>query len=108
MQQSWTLKEDFMDAMDNLDLDEIDRVMRECLESKHYRIKQFWNTLKRWYRWIKWFCEHSTPIFKFTNALTESINNLCKVTKRVSHWFRTKEMYIKKLVARFCLKELKI
>ncbi len=108
MQQSWTLKEDFMDAMDNLNLKEIDRIMIECLESEHYRIKQFWNTLKRWYRWIKWFCEHSTPIFKFTNALTESFNNLCKVAKRISHWFRTKEMYIKKLVARFCLKELKI
>jgi len=41
MQVSWTLKEDFFDAMDSLNLDEIDRIMRECLESEHYRIKQF-------------------------------------------------------------------
>jgi hypothetical protein len=92
--------------MDSLDLKEIDRIMNECLESEHYRIKKFWWTLKRWYSWIKWFCEHSTPFFKFTNAFTECFNNLCKVAKRVSHWFKTKDMYFKKLVARFCLKTL--
>jgi hypothetical protein len=92
--------------MDILDLKEIDRIMNECLESEHYRIKKFWWTLKRWHSWIKWFCEHSTPFFKFTNAFTEGFNNLCKVAKRVSHWFKTKDMYFKKLVARFCLKTL--
>lgn len=106
MQKSWTLKEDFFDAMDNLDMNEIDRIMNECLESDHYRIKKFWWTLKRWYNWIKWFCQHSTPFFKFTNAFTEGFNNICKVAKRVSHWFKTKDMYFKKLVARFCLKTL--
>lgn len=108
MAESWTLKEDFMDAMDNLDLEEIDRVMAECLESKHYRIQQFWRTLKKWYAGIKGFCEHSTATFKFTNALTEGINNLCKVAKRVSHGFKYKSMYIKKLVTKFCLKKLEI
>ena len=106
MQKAWTLKEDFFDAMDELNLQEIDRIMDECLESDHYRIKQFWRTIKRWYNWIKGFCEHSTPFFKFTNACTEGFNNLCKVAKRVSHWFKTKDMYFKKLVARFCLKTL--
>lgn len=106
IQQAWTLKEDFMDAMDNLDLQEIDRIMKECLDSEHYRIKQFGRTLKRWYAWIKGFCEHSTPFFKFTNAFTECFNNLCKVAKRQSHWFKLKSMYLKKLVARFCLKNL--
>ncbi|MDQ7022563.1 MAG: MG2 domain-containing protein [Candidatus Gracilibacteria bacterium] len=62
---------------------------------------------KRWYAGIKGFCEHSTDEFKFTNALTEGINNLCKVAKRVSHGFSGKVMYIKKLTARFCLKNLK-
>ena len=71
--------------MDNLDLKEIDRIMSECLESEHYRIKQFGNTLKRWYNEIKGFCKHSTPFFKFTNAFTEGFNNLCKVAKRQSH-----------------------
>lgn len=108
MWEAWTLKEDFMDAMDERNLAEIDRIRDDCLASEHYRIKQFWNTIKRWYKWIKWFIEHSTDKFKFTNAVTESINNLCKVAKRVSHGFKTKEMYIKKLTARFCLKELQI
>jgi len=108
LQEAWTLKKDFMDSMDDLDIDEIDRIMEDCLKKQHYRIKQFWKTIKRWYIWVKWFIEHSTKNFNFTNALTESYNNLCKVAKRVSHWFRYKEMYIKNLVAKFCLKELQI
>lgn len=108
MQESWTLKEDFMDAIDELNLDEIDRILEDCLASEHYRIKQFWRTIKRWYEWIKGYIENSTKNFKFTTALTESINNICKVAKRVSHWFSSKSMYIKKLCARFCLKELEI
>jgi hypothetical protein len=30
-----------MDAMDNLDMIEIDRIRDDCLSSEHYRIKQF-------------------------------------------------------------------
>lgn len=108
MAEAWILKEDFMEAMDDLNITEIDRIMADCLTSEHYRIKQFWRTLKRWYAGIKGFCEHSTATFKFTNALTEGINNLCKVAKRVSHGFKYKSMYIKKLVAKFCLKKLEI
>jgi len=108
LQEAWTLKEDFYDALDSLNLKEIDRIRDDALNSEHRRLKQFWRTIKRWYKWIKWYIENSTKNFKFTNALTESINNLCKVVKRVSHWFRTKEMYIRKLTARFCLKELQI
>lgn len=108
LQEAWTLKEDFYDALDNLNMDEIDRIRDEALNSEHRRIKQFWRTIKRWYEGIKWYIKNSTENFKFTNALTEGVNNLCKVVKRVSHWFRNKDMYIKKLVARFCLKELQI
>lgn len=108
LQEAWTLKEDFYDALDNLNMDEIDRIRDEELNSEHRRIKQFWRTIKRWYEGIKWYIKNSTENFKFTNALTEGVNNLCKVVKRVSHWFRNKDMYIKKLVARFCLKELQI
>lgn len=108
LQESWTIKEDFMDAMDNLDMNEIDRIRDDCLNSEHFRIKQFWRTIKRWYNWIKWFCEYSTPTFKFTNAFTEWANNLCKVAKKQSHWFRLKDMYIRKLTARFCYRTLDI
>jgi len=108
LQEAWTLKEDFMDALDELNIAEIDRIRDDCLKSEHYRIKQFWRTIKRWYSWIKGFCEHSTKEFKFTNALTEGINNLCKVAKRISHGFSSKVMYIKKLTARFCLRKLEI
>lgn len=108
MQEARTLKEDFMDAIDELNLLEVDRILKDCLASEHYRIKQFGRTIKRWYEWIKGYIENSNENFKFTNALTESINNLCKVAKRVSHGFSTKSMYIKKLCARFCLKELQI
>jgi transposase len=89
-------------------LKEVNRIRDDCLTSEHYRIKQFWRTIKRWYKWIKWYIENSNEDFKFTNALTESINNICKVAKRVSHGFSSKNMYIKKLCARFCLTELKI
>jgi len=108
MQEARTMKEDFMDAIDELDLKEVDRIMGEALKSEHYRIKQLWRTINRWYKWIKWYIENSTKDFKFTNALTEGVNNLCKVAKRMSHGFSSKKMYIKKLCARFCLVELKI
>ena len=108
LQEAWTLKEDFYDALDNLDLNEIDRIRDDALNSDHRRLKQFWRTIKRWYKNIEWYINNSDENFKFTNALTEGINNICKVAKRVSHWFKTKERYIKKLCARFCLKELQI
>ena len=108
LQEAWTLKEDFYDALDNLDLSEIDRIRDDALNSEHRRLNQFWRTIKRWYANIKWYIENSDKNFKFTNALTEGMNNLCKVAKRVSHWFKTKERYIKKLCARFCLIELQI
>jgi len=108
LQESWTLKEDFYDALDDLNMNEIDRIRDDALNSEHRRIQQFWKTIKRWYKWIEWYIKNSNKDFKFTNALTECINNLCKVVKRVSHWFRTKEMYIRKLAARFCMKELQI
>jgi hypothetical protein len=41
MQEAWTLKEDFMDAIDELNLEEVDRIRDDCLNSEHYRIKQF-------------------------------------------------------------------
>ena len=97
-----------MDAMDNLDLVEIDRIIVHCRASEHYRIKKFAKTLTRWYDWIKWFCDHSTPTFKFTNPFTEWVNNLCKVAKRQSHGFKLKYMYIRKLTARFCYINLNI
>ena len=45
---------------------------------------------------------------RLNQIFTEGINNLCKVAKRVSHWFKNKDMYIRKLCARFCMKELQI
>jgi transposase len=92
--------------MDDKNLDEINRIMGDCLVSEHYRMKQFWKTLKRWYVWIEGFFSVRSDTFKFTNALTEGINNLCKVAKRQSHGFKLKTMYLKKLVARFCLTRL--
>ncbi len=97
--ESWNIKEDFMNAIDELNLKEVDAIILDCKESEHHRLKQFGRTLTNWYDWIKWHCEHSTKDFKFTNALTEWINNSCKVAKRQSHWFRYKENYIKKI---FC------
>ncbi len=41
MAEAWILKEDFMEAMDDLNITEIDRIMADCLTSEHYRIKQF-------------------------------------------------------------------
>lgn len=100
IKEAWNIKEDFMNALDELDLKEIDRIIIDCKSSEHHRIKQFWRTLTNWYSWIKWFCDHSTKDFKFTNALTEWINNSCKVAKRQSHWFKIKDNYLKKIFAK--------
>ena len=106
--EAWTIKEDFNDAMDNLDLKEIDRIKKECLKSEHYRIKQFWRTINRWYDWIKWFCENSTESFKFTNAFTEWYNLVCKNLNRQAHWFKLKSNYFKKIFVKSMFNKTKI
>ena len=93
-----------MDAIDELNITEIDRIIKDCRISEHHRIKQFGRTLTNWYDWIKWFCEHSTETFKFTNALTEGFNNSCKVAKRQAHWFKLKENYFRKIFVKCMLK----
>ena len=98
--ESWTVKEDFMDALDNLDMKEIDRIHELCKSSEHHRLKQLWRTITNWYAWIKWFCEHSTESFKFTNAYTEWFNNICKTLKRQAHWFKHKSNYFKKILVK--------
>jgi hypothetical protein len=40
MKEARTIKEDFMDAIDELNLSEVDRILIDCLNSEHYRIKQ--------------------------------------------------------------------
>ncbi len=105
LKEAWVMKENFLDALDEKNIDDIDRIVDEALESEHYRIQQFGRTLRNWYDWIKNYCLYSTDDFKFTNAYTESINNQCKVAKRVSHWFKHKDNYLKKLTARFSLKK---
>ncbi len=96
-----TYKEWFCDAMDELNIQEIRKVRDGCLESDHYRIHWFWKTLLKRDKQLEAFCTHSTKDFKFTNAYTESVNNQCKIAKRVSHWFRYKCNYKKKLSVRF-------
>jgi len=94
-------KEWFCDAMDDLNIKEIRRIRDECFKSDHYRIKGFWKTLLKRDKQLESFCIHSTKEFKFTNAYTESINNQCKIAQRVSHGFRYKKNYKKKLSVRF-------
>lgn len=105
--ESWNIKEDFMNALDDLDIEEVDRVILECIVSEHHRIKQFWRTLTRWYEWIYWFCKYSTKEFKFTNAFTEVTNKICKDWKRQANWFRLKENYLKKIFARCMISKAK-
>jgi transposase len=47
-------------------------------------IKSFGKTLQRWDHELENFCKYSTQEFIFTNAVTEALNNQCKVAKRVS------------------------
>jgi len=100
MNEAW-IKETFCKALDELDIETIREVKERCLGSEHYRLKQFWRTLKKRDKQLENFCVHSTDDFKFTNAYTESINNQCKIAKRVSHGFRHKKNYKRKLSARF-------
>ena len=101
LKESWLLKEALFEAIDDTDIPAVIKVMKDCLDSEHYRIQQFWRTLQNWLPWIEAFCDLSTEEFKFTNALTEWINNHCKIAKRVSCWFRYKDNYIRKLTAKF-------
>lgn len=101
------IKEDFMDAIDSLDLWEINRIIWECKISENYRIQQFWRTLTNWYGWIKWLIENSTNDFKFTNAFTEGMNNSCKLAKRQSYWFKYKDNYFRKLFAKSMIDKTK-
>jgi hypothetical protein len=39
MAEARVAKERFMKALDELDIEEINDVMRDCLESEHYRIQ---------------------------------------------------------------------
>jgi len=98
---AWLYKEWFCEALDELDIVEIRRIRDECIKSQHFRIEDFWKTLLKRDKQLEAFCAHSTKEFKFTNAYTESINNQCKVAKRVSHGFRHKSNYKRKLSARF-------
>ncbi len=97
--ESWNIKEDFMNAIDDKDIKEIDKIIINCKNSEHHRLKQFWRTLTNWYEWIKGYCTYSTDDFKFTNAFTEWYNFLCKNLKRQAHWFRLKENYFRKIFA---------
>ena len=101
---AWVNKEKFLEWLDNLDIDMIREVRRDCLESEHYQIRWFGRTLERWDKQLENYCKYSTQDFKFTNAVTESLNNQCKVAKRVSMWFRHKNNYKRKLASRFCSK----
>lgn len=101
MAESWVAKERFTKALDELDIEEIDDVIKDCLQSEHYRIKWFGETLKRRHKQLSNYCSCSSEDFKFTNAYTESFNNQCKVAKRVSNWFRHKDNYLRKLSSRF-------
>lgn len=94
-------KEMFIDALDDLDIEEIRRVKDGCLISTHYRIKAFGRTLQKRDKQLESYCKNSTKEFKFTNAFTESINNQSKIAKHVSMWFRYKDNYRKKLYCRF-------
>jgi len=43
------LKENFIDALDEKNIEDIDRIIKEALDSEHYRIQQFGRTLTNWY-----------------------------------------------------------
>ena len=101
MKEARIVKERFCEALDELDITEIREIKDECLESEHYRINEFGRTLRNWDKQLYNYCQLSTEDFKFTNAFTESVNNQCKVAKRVSHWFKHKDSYKRKLSSRF-------
>lgn len=98
---AWISKESFLEWLEAQDISQIREVRDDCLESDHYMIKKFWRTLQRWDEQLENYCKYSTEDFKFTNAVTEAINNQCKVAKKVSHWFRHKKNYRRKLWSRF-------
>ncbi len=101
LKEAWIYKEMFCEALDELDIETIRKIKYWCLDSDHYRMQMFGRTLEKRDKQLENFCNHSTDKFKFTNAYTESINNQCKIAKKVSHGFIYKKSYKKKLSARF-------
>lgn len=98
---AWVSKESFLEWLENLDIEQIREVKIDCLASDHYMIKKFGRTLERRDEQLENYCKYSSEEFKFTNAVTEALNNQCKVAKRVSHGFRHKKNYRRKLWSRF-------
>ncbi|MDQ7022083.1 MAG: hypothetical protein Q9M97_00875 [Candidatus Gracilibacteria bacterium] len=86
-----------MDALDELNMTEIDRIRDDCLKSEHYRIKQFGRTIKRCMPELKDFVSIQLMNLNLLMLLTEGINNLCKVAKRVSHGFSFKSYVYQKI-----------
>ncbi|MBS9775437.1 transposase, partial [Candidatus Gracilibacteria bacterium] len=105
--ESWNIKEDFMQALDDLDIQEIDRIIQDCKNSEHMRIQQFGRTLANRYEGIHGFCKYSTEEFKFTNAFTEVTNKICKDGKRQANGFRLKQNYFKKIFVKCMINKLK-
>ena len=103
LKEARVLKENFIDALDEKNIEDIDRIIKEALDSEHYRIQQFGRTLTNWYAWIANFCKYSTKEFIFTNAYTEGLNCQCKIAQKVSYGFRYKMNYFRKLTAKFTL-----
>jgi hypothetical protein len=59
MQEAWTLKERFAQALEDKEYSEIEEIRRQALASKHYRIKKFGRTLKRWDVQLKNYCTYA-------------------------------------------------
>jgi hypothetical protein len=88
----YAAKELLRESMRMKDEELLKKVIKDCLESTQYRIRQFGRTLKRWYQAILNFFE-----LGITNALNEGKNNKAKVCKRIAYGYRNKESYIRRL-----------
>ncbi len=93
LSEAYLWKELLNEAIETKDINLIDKLISDFLNSVHYKIQTCWKTLKKWKDEIKNFFD--TWI---TNAFTEWKNTKAKLFKRMAYWYWKKDNYIKRLL----------
>lgn len=91
--ESYNAKEKIRECLNKKDEALLNEVIEDLEKTKHYKLQELCNTLKR----------HKSEILNYfeyglTNARLEGKNNKAKILKRISYGYKTKNNYMKKLL----------
>ena len=93
MKEAYDTKETIRDMLKDKDKAKLDELMSRIKDSEHFKVQEFYRTLKRWYDSILNYFEYG-----LTNARLEGKNTKAKLLKRISYGYNTKKNYMKKLM----------